>query len=79
MEFRRGKFIEKEDMIGTKYKLVEYINNDLAISCIEIDEKIFPVRYNYYEPIEFLDLFLNDECIWDYCKFDLEYFIQNYL
>lgn len=82
MLFNRGKSIDKVDMIGTNYKLTEFIaedDYDTIIVCIELNGKIFPVRYNYFEDIEFLDKFLDDECIFDYCKFDLAYCVQNYL
>lgn len=82
MLFNRGKSINKVDMIGTNYKLTEFIAEDdcdTIIVCIELNGKIFPVRYNYFEDIEFLDKFLDDECIFDYYKFDLAYCVQNYL
>lgn len=68
MILKRGRSFEKVDMIGTPYKLTEFICEDESISCIELGGKTFPVRYNEYADVEFLNDFLDGDCIYDYCK-----------
>ena len=71
----RGRSFEKVDMIGIPYKLTEFICEDESISCIELDGKIFPVRYNEYADVEFLNDFLEGDCIYDYCKRTLKDYV----
>ncbi len=75
MIFTRSRSFEKVDMIGIPYKLTEFICEYESISCIELDGKIFLVRYNEYADVEFLNDFLEGDCIYDYCKRTLKDYV----